>query len=319
MTCNHCGEEIEDDSVKCIHCGADTENVYKWSELIPLPVFYKNGKEIDEDDETSGRLFSRRTKRIILQIVAVFAEIALLAGVISGIYVWKYRNMPTPPIEAENIVYSSDDIVMMLVSNKEQWIVEKPDEGYNSCCFLDMDFDGSPELISIAYDSESKVTNLRAFNVRNCTLDEILPAQQEAEGFFDIGQNMELYYAPETKEMLYLSVDNRISDKETSELTGSFYMFEKQIYQRMYFCENNTDGICTYYHYNDSGVKLPQSRQEYRLQQRVFNRSLVDLKLSYEWVQNRGDISELSEGKLAALLLRSYDSFSYDTSGLALN
>ncbi len=319
MVCERCGRETDDFAERCMHCGAELPDKCIWSELIPIPVFHKKGNVDDEEDEISGGIFSRRTKRILMQITAVVVETALLVGAIGGIYVWKQRTASLPLVEAENIVYSSDDIVMMLVNHREDWIMEKPDNGYNACCFLDLDYDGCPELISIAYDSDTAVTSMRAFNVRNCTLEEILLAQQETRGFFDIGQHMELFYAPDTKEMLYLSYDNDYSDNAESELMGCFYMYEKQIYQRMYFKKSKSDGKYIYECFDDEGKPYERSKQEYLVHRKAFNNRLVDLKLSYEWVQNSGDISELSSGKLAALLLRSYDSFFYDTSGLAIN
>ncbi len=319
VICERCGGETDDFTERCECCGAVHDNIYTWSELIPMPVFYKKGGAEDEDDESPRGFLSKRTKRMLMQITAVIAETALLAGVIGGIYLWKQNTAPLPPVEAENIVYSSDDIVMMLVNQKDSWIMEKPDEGYNACCFLDLDYDGSPELISIAYDSETAITSMRAFNVRSCTLEEILPAQQDSKGFFDIGQHMELFYAPDTKEMLYLSYDNTFSEDSESELTGCFYMYEKQIYQRMYFGKSNVKGEYVYEVFGDDGKAMKRSKQEYLIHRKAFNNRLVDLKLSYEWVQNSGDIGELSSGKLAALLLRSYDSFFYDTSGLAIN
>jgi hypothetical protein len=211
----------------------------------------------------------------------------------------------------------------MLVAQKEQWVLEQPETGYNACCFLDLDFDGSPELISISYDSETSVTKLCAFRVRNCVLEPI-PTDSDEEGAamecLDVTQQLSLYYAPETREMLYLSADvQTMDDGEIVTEMGSFYLQENRIVQTYYFQSIvSADGDSRYGQYDADQTLTAITRQEYQTAQQQMVDALVNLHVQYEWVCSKEDLVQMSDQKLAALLLRSYDSFSYDTSGLAL-
>lgn len=295
------------------------EKGFTWSELPPMPVFgSKDGEDLEEDGGGERRILSRKARRLLIRTAAVVMEVCVLAGVIGGVYLWQQRENVAAAPEPENIVYSSDDIVMMLVKSRDKWILEKPDEGYTSCCFLDMDFDGSPELLSVAYDAETMKTEAKIYRVRSCTLDEIGIAIPDEGGFYDVLQQLSLCYHPDTKEMLYISSDIS-SDKDSESLvSGSFFIHENQVLERYYFRETAEDKTVTYELFDDEQKPYETSRDEFSAAVNRLSGRLTDLRLRYEWVQNSGDLSELSNQKLAALLLRSYDSFSYDTSGLAL-
>lgn len=298
---------------------AEYESGFTWSELPPMPVFgSKDSEDPEEDGNGEKHFLSRKARRILLSTSAAVLEVCVLAGVIGGVYLWQQKDSKVPVQEPENIIYSSDDIVMMLVKNRDKWILEKPDEGYTSCCFLDMDFDGSPELLSVAYDTETLETEARIYRVRSCTLDEAEIAFPDESGFFDVLQQLSLCYHPDTKEMLYISSDMRISESYEGVLIGSFFIHENQVMERYYFRETAEDERVTYeiFDQEQKPYEVPQS--EFTDTVSRFSGRLTDLRLRYEWVQNGGDLSGLSNQKLAALLLRSYDSFSYDTSGLAL-
>ncbi len=297
----------------------EAQDVFTWSELPPMPVLYKkDGEESSEEENGERRFLSRRIRKLIIQIAAVSLEVCILAAVIGGVYLWQQRSEAAVPLEPENIVYSSEDIVMMLVKQRDKWSFQKPDDGYTSCCFLDMDFDGSPEFLSISYDRETARTDARIYRVRSCTLEEIEIVIPDEGGFFDVGQQLSLCYHPDTNEMLYISSDMRRSEDSESAVAGSFFIHENKIQERYYFRETAVDGNIEYEVYDDTQKPQETLKADYFAAQRSFSGKLTDLKLRYEWVQNSGDISALSNQKLAALLLRSYDSFSYDTSGLAL-
>ena len=299
--------------------GSETAENFTWSELPPMPVFsQKDGDETSGEDTGKRRFLSRRIKRILFQATAVLIEASILAAVIGGVYAWQKKEHMSSVSEQENIVYSSDDIVMMLTKQRDDWILEKPDEGYTSCCFLDMDFDGSPELMSIAYDRETSKTNVKIYRVRNCILDEIEVLMLDDSGFFDVSQQLSLCYSPDTKEMLYISENICIAEDYRFDGAGSFFVHENQVREQYYFRETLTDGVITYELFDEEGTPYSVLRQDYYDAQYAFSAKLTDLKLQYEWVQSGGDLSKLSSQKLAALLLRSYDSFHYDTSGLAL-
>ncbi|MBQ8513982.1 MAG: hypothetical protein IJ496_01110 [Ruminococcus sp.] len=328
MICPKCGcENIEGTGV-CSFCGElllkdKQAESFVWSELPPMPVFpVSSGEKQDEEETGKGGTFRRRIRRYIRKTGIFVLEACILAGVVYAVVAWKGHQYQPPPPSADNIVYSSDDIVMMLVKQREQWILDKPEEGYNACCFLDLDFDGSPELISISYDKESQITLLEAYRVRSCKLEKISVDQWEEEKpaeFFDISQQITLYYAPDTKEMLYFSGDTAIlSDTESKHYVGSFYMQENRVFRKNYFCRELKDGSYSYYSYDEERTAAIMSGQEYRRQQNELVGRFVNLHLYCEWVTSKDDLKELSNHKLAALLLRSYDSFSYDTSGLAL-
>lgn len=320
MICPKCGHKTDDNMKNCRYCGFElqADDIFRWSELPAMPVFHKkNSGSPEEEQDTDRRFLSRRTKKTIFRTLTVFTEICILVGVISGIYVWKAKNTPDAQHDAQNIVYSSEDIVMMLVRNRSEWLLEKPENGFSACCFLDMDFDGSPELISIAYDSEKSVTQARVFRVRSCTLENIPINYSEEEGFFDIGQKLSLCYAPDTKEMLYLSTNNIKSESESSTILGSFYIHENQIFREYILSESITDGVCSYAFYDEEQSPHELTRKDFLKKQSETSGKLSDLRLSYEWVRS-SDLESVSTQKLAALLLRSYDSFGYDSSGLAL-
>ena len=330
MVCPKCGFENTDDAAVCSSCGCCLQesesqtDSFIWSELPSMPVLHTlPGESHDEEEARCSHWLNRRVRKILWQIVLFSLEACILVSVVAGIFVWKDRQHPTiPNSNADNIVYSSDDIVMMLVQQKNDWILEKPENGYNACCFLDLDFDGSPELISISYDETHTVTQMNAFHVRNCRLEKIPVDQWEIEetaSFFDIGQQMTLYYAPDTKEMLYLSGDVKtISNTESETDLGCFYLQENRIFQKYYFYSTLNDGVYSYYYYDENGQPVSVFRQEYQIKQNELMNRLMNLHVCYEWVISKDDLMQLSPQKLAALLLRSYDSFSYDTSGLAL-
>lgn len=319
MICSNCGNKSDGASKNCRYCGfsSQPDEVFRWSELPPMPDFGRkksDGKE-DEQDKRKG-FFSKRTGKNFLRILSVFTEICLLAGVISGVYVWKTKNATDTASDAQNIVYSSEDIVMMLVRNRSQWLFEE-DDSISACCFLDTDFDGSPELVSISYNQESLVTQARIFRVRNCSLENIPINYSENEGFFDIGQKLSLCYAPDTKEMLYISADSNQTDNESSTVLGNFYMHENQIFRENILCESITDGVCSYAYYDEEQTMHEITRKEFLAKQSETSGRLSDLHLTFEWISG-SNLQHSSQQKLAALLLRSYDSFGYDSSGLAL-
>ncbi len=334
MICPECGFENIEESEVCTSCGCSmqgttqTEEQFIWSELPPMPVLRTTVNESQDQDEPGNRRrLKRRTKRIIWQIALFSLEACILVGTVAGIFLWREKKFqPAPASNADNIVYSSDEIVMMLVQQKEKWILEKPQNGYHACCFLDLDYDGSPELISVAYDEDKAVTQMNAYRVRSCKLEKIsveFYKTEETAVFFDIGQQLSLYYAPDTKEMLYFTADMKLSgetitEAESENILGSFYMQENRIFQKQYFCCALNDGVYQYYCYDQNNTLTAISRQEYQQQQDELLKGLVNLRLRYEWITSRDDLSELSPQKLAALLLRSYDQFSYDTSGLSL-
>lgn len=320
MICPNCGKKIDKNSQSCRYCGISfrQNDIFKWSELPPMPNFGNKDSNGSEDEQNRGKgIFSRRTRRTILRILSVFTEICILAGVISGVYVWKTKNTPPPAADAQNIVYSSEDIVMMLVRTRSEWLFEQSDDCLSACCFLDMDFDGSPELVSISYDQESYITKAKVFRVRNCSLEPIPINYDEDEEFFDIGQKLSLCYAPDTREMLYLSADKRQKDNESSTILGSFYMHENQIFTENILRESIADGVCSYAYYDEEQTLHEISRKEFLTKQSETSERLSDLHLSFEWISG-SDIQNFSQQKLAALLLRSYDSFGYDSSRLAL-
>ena len=320
MVCPKCGRKNSDGCTVCVFCGSDIsdDSLFLWSELIPMPDFNRSSSETLEEVKGAGsRFFGKRINRNIISILAVFMEVCILAGVIFGIYVWKLDSISSNSSVAQNIVYSSEDIVMMLVKNREEWILPKPDNGYNSCCFIDMDFDGSPELISISFDAETGVTQVKAFRIRSCILENIPIDYDETEGFFDIGKNISLKYAPDTKEMLYFSSDYKKNDHGSTTDLGSFYILENCIYRKMYLSEKMTDGVFSYVGYDEEQSAVELSRQEFLKKQSELSGQLVDLHLKYEWLQGN-ELEKISSQKLAALLLRSYDSFGYDSTGLAL-
>lgn len=320
MVCPRCGQKVESEFAVCRFCGYEKSDadILRWSELPAMPVFHKsNSDDPSEDNEQGSTFFSKRIKRNFLHIFMVFMEICILVGVISGIYAWKLKTAPVTVPDAQNIVYSSEDIVMMLVKRRSEWLLEKPENGYNACCFLDIDFDGSPELISISYDTENFITNIMVFRVRNCTLDRIPIDYDETEGFFDIDSSLSLCYAPDTKEMLYFSTDYSKSKKESSSALGCFYIYENQIFKEYYLNETLIDGVYRYEYYDEEQSLYAISRQDFIKKQSELSNRLTNLKLQYEWVSDI-DLESISSQKLAALLLRSYDSFRYDSSGLAL-
>lgn len=333
MNCPVCGFENAEKSDACTSCGssmtelAGQKDVFIWSELPTMPKFHTpEGDNSTELTSPHRRRLSRHTKRILWQTAIFALEACILVGAVTGVFLWREQQFK-PPVNADNIVYSSDDIVMMLVQQKEKWLLKKPDNGYNACCFLDLDFDGSPELMSISYNADNGVTQLDAYRVRSCTLEKIPVDQwkpEETAIFYDaMQQQMSLHYAPDTKEMLYLCSDTKIlSESEGEAYTGSFYLQESRIFQKYYLSHAVSNGMYSYYVYDEGedGTSLASavSRQEYRRQQEALLDGLVNLHLRYEWVTSKNDLKKLSDHKLAALLLRSYSSFSYDTSGLAL-
>lgn len=320
MVCPECGHKIEEGSMVCRFCGFEVSpyDVFHWSELPPMPTFNKPGSDDSLDDSEGERRFlSKHMKRNLLHVFTVFTEICILTGVISSIYIWKTKNTPNTVTDAQNIVYSSEDIVMMLVRNKNEWLFQKPENGYNACCFIDMDFDGSPELVSISYDNENSVTQMAAYRVRSCVLENISVDYDNDCGFFDIGQSLSLCYAPDTKEMLYFTTDyqQNLSGRITS--LGCFYLHENQIFKEYFFSEIRTYNEYKYTYYDDEQSIHNITKQDFIKQQKELSARLIDLKLNYEWVVGN-DLEDISSQKLAALLLRSYDSFGYDSSGLAL-
>lgn len=320
MVCPRCGQKIENEFAVCRFCGYEKTDadILRWSELPAMPVFNKsNSDNSNEDTDQGSTFFSKRMKRNFLRIFMVFMEICILAGVVSGIYAWKLKTAPVAVPDAQNIVYSSEDIVMMLVKRRSEWLPEKTENGYNACCFLDTDFDGSPELISISYDTETFVTNIMAFRVRNCTLDRIPIDYDETEGFFDIDSGLSLCYAPDTKEMLYFSTDYRKGENGNTSALGCFYIHENQIFKEYYLNETLSDGIYSYEYYDEEQSRHDINRQDFIKRQGELSSRLTNLKLQYEWISDT-DFDSISSQKLAALLLRSYDSFRYDSSGLAL-
>lgn len=320
MVCPKCGQKMDNQLTVCKSCGYEKPDadILRWSELPEMPNFNKSNSD-NSNNSTNQRniFFSKRMKMNLLRVFMVFMEICILAGVISGIYAWKLKTAPIAVPDAQNIVYSSEDIVMMLVKRRSEWLSEKSENGYNACCFLDTDFDGSPELISISYDTETLVTNIMVFRVRNCTLDRIPIDYDETNGFFDIDSGLSLCYAPDTKEMLYFSTDNRKIDNGSMSFLGCFYIHENQIFKEYYLNETITDGVYKYQYYDEEQSIHDISRQDFIKRQNELLNRLTNLKLQYEWVSG-DDLENISSQKLAALLLRSYDSFKYDSSGLAL-
>ncbi len=320
MVCPKCGQKMESEFSVCKFCGYEKldSDALRWSELLPMPVFNKLDMNDPDSDKEKGRnFFSKRIRKNFLRVFTVFMEICILAGVISGIYAWKLKTSTMTVHDAQNIVYSSEDIVMMLVKHRNEWLYEKSENAHNACCFLDLDFDGSPELISISYDTETFATNVMAFRVRNCALEMIPIDYDEKEGFFDIDSAISLCYAPDTKEMLYFSTDYQEDENGSASVLGCFYMHENQIFKEYYLSEMLFDDVYSYEYYDEEQSPHVISRQDFINRKNELSSRLTNLNLQYEWVRDN-DLENISSQKLAALLLRSYDSFRYDSSGLAL-
>ncbi len=305
-----------------------SEPEFVWKELPPMPVLHiTSGEAQNEDADVVHSRISRRMRRFLTQMAIFLLEMCILAGVLMGVFFWQNSRQKPPLPAADNIVYSSDDIVMMLVSQKEKWILQQPEDGSNACCFLDLDFDGSPELISISYDSEHLLTQMNAYRVRSCKLEKIpvFPFEpEETAVFYDIAQQpMTLHYAPDTKEMLYLCSDMVIqSDEESTAYIGSFYLHENVLYQEYYLRQTAKKGeqsYCAFEKLEQGRVEKEITAKEFHSRQNAILDELVNLHLRYEWISSRDDLSKISDSKLAALLLRSYNRFSYDASGLSLN
>ncbi|MBQ8724682.1 MAG: zinc ribbon domain-containing protein, partial [Oscillospiraceae bacterium] len=269
MVCPGCGFENSKEAEFCTSCGCriqEQKDAFLWSELPQMPVFHTAAGEKQTEQETGRRRrLSRRARRLLWQGAIFTLEACILAGVVTGVFLWKEKQYH-PPVNADNIVYSSDDIVMMLVQEKEKWILEKPDNGYNACCFLDLDFDGSPELMSISYNGDNAVTQLNAYRVRSCTLEKIPVDKwkpEETAVFYDaMQQQMSLHYAPDTKEMLYLCSDTKILSAEEGEAyTGCFYLQESRIFQEYYTGRAVSGNQKNYYVYEETenGEKLPSA------------------------------------------------------------
>lgn len=310
--------EPDEFAPECIQL-PEEDTCFVWSELPEMPRLSSSKTDrSDDEDGRKGIRFLKGISRRFWSILIFFFEICILAAVIIGICLWRDYVKKSDGYKTDNIVYSSDDIVMMLVKHRDEWILPKPENGYNTCCFLDLDFDGSTELVSISYDKDTAVTQMKAYHVRNCKLEEIkIDGYDEETGTFDIGQQLALYYSADTNEMLYMSLDSKKSEDETLLSTGSFFIRENILLRRDHFSESLSGGIYGYEVFNEDGKCESIDRNEYIERQNKFFSGLTDLKLRYEWVQC-GDMNTLSSRKLAALLLRSYDSYFYDTSGLGL-
>lgn len=310
--------EPDDLTPECVQF-PEEELQFTWSELPATPSFLTHiSDKSDEKKSRKGIRFLKCISKRFWSILIVFFEICILAAVIIWICLWRDAAKNGENYNTDNIVYSSDDIVMMLVKHRNEWILPKAENGYNSCCFLDLDFDGSTELVSISYDRDTAVTRMKAYHIRNCKLEEIeLKDYDEENGTFDIGQKLSLYYASETNEMLYMSVDSRRTDEENRVYTGSLFVRDNSICRIDYVSESFIGGIYSYERFDNDGNEESIERSEYIETQNELSVRLTDLGLRYEWVQC-DDMNDLSSRKLAALLLRSYDSFFCDTSGLGL-
>ena len=223
-------------------------------------------------------------------------------------------NGAIPSIPAK--VLSPNSAVEILMENQDVWMITDPTNQVFGYSLLDVDFDGTLELISSEYGGSGFFSFNRYFKIdaQNRAVKEIA-SPDEDEGGFDYyakdSDNLILLKDQSSGAMAYYSLDSvRAASSENGVLYGTFYYKGGQVRTDVLFSETRSGANQTFsYFQNDKPVEL--DKQRYQKLKAEYLRSFPDMDLDWERIDGYVYSTASAEHR-KRMLLEAYTEFSYE-------
>ena len=226
----------------------------------------------------------------------------------------------------ENAV-DADTAIEIVMKNKAMW-VENPGEcNIFLYGFLDLDFDGTPELVTNVNTGERLESANRFFKIdaETKTLTELEYAKdsmKENQCDFNLPGLPSLYLDKSTGEKRY-KVADKLSvqgDKEYRQVTSVLYLDEegkvrcKNLWAYNYMSADITESgqeEMFYFIYDDSGNTFNVNDASYSQTKSEFEGKLERLGVNFPYI-NGEDFAKANESEQKSLLKGAYEGFSYE-------
>lgn len=230
-------------------------------------------------------------------------------------------------VQFNNKVLDPESAVNIYLNNKSVWMKYPEFAPMNGYCygFLDLDFDGTLELISNINDGTGRYScnSYYKINTSDYTVSEIkLNVDESADGG---GYDYSLFkdYPKLLKSLkddsyIYYCADClKSAGNEYQEFYGTLQMSNNTlnsqiIFSKYYFYANVTepDSLTDKYYYVNNGEYIDISKENFDKKVSEFYSEYEDLNLKWKYVNGK-DLELSSISKQKELLLSSYKAFSY--------
>lgn len=220
---------------------------------------------------------------------------------------------------------TAEEIVDIYFKNQNVWLPEAAKEGWTmglSYIFIDLDFDGTLELISNCNQGSGLFSTNEYFRVNKNTkkIEKIKADEEEKYDFgFDYG-TIKLVRNVNTGKMKYYCCDAvRVSNYEYGADYGVMYYENNMVNTEILFAETFTgagayEGITEdiekfYYHVGERSVEI--TKEDYDNRVNAFFAENKDLNLKFEAVDGY-EFGDATPSQQKAMLLKGYKAFSYN-------
>lgn len=188
--------------------------------------------------------------------------------------------------------------------------------GYSAVGFLDLDFDGTLELVTGNNAGSGNFTGIECFKVQNGVVTKLVTSPEWLEVQDNLlGEGLKLYRNNANNTMGYYGDDYLRGGYAYNETTFCSFSLDSEsniVSRTNYFSEvnelleENNEWQTKYYtHFTDV---TEVTKDEYNAKKNAFMATLTDLNLNYKFV----DIRKFSDEEIKQALLESYNTFSYD-------
>lgn len=233
---------------------------------------------------------------------------------------------PTEPATQAEEGITAEKIINIFMDNKSAWMNDfEYGEYYDGQSwvygFIDLDFDGIPELLAGGQDGSGRYTYYSFYKI-NSDMDGIeeIPVYTEREGMLDITAYEDepvLYVDNNTGEMQYWAQDyenagaygyamsdGRIRYNGGDEISEEYYFFELHEY-------DDGNETVTYSVRDSEGYINEVSQSEFEQSREEFFESYTNLNLTRKYVTG-AEFNDASESQQYELLEESLEAFGYD-------
>lgn len=360
MFCQNCGNKVSDGAAFCGTCGAKIEPLEEqavvYAEPIPTLAKKKTPLKIIIPVVIAAVLVIAAIPVVLIAVLKADTNKTEVAE--EEIQTWEYEEETeyvngyytqeffteevsedlteeiteelTEEAEIEQITepqgtVTAEDIINVFMDNKYEWMLDDEYGGYHDgqswyYGFIDIDFDGIPELVSGGVDGSGRYTSFAFYKI-NSDFDGIEKIEHSGEEYEELdivssAESLELYRVNSSGEMMFWSLDYESAGAFGNYTSyGTFECNGNRITEEYYFFEANEyyegETFSTYSIKKNDGMIYEVSEDEYNDAMDDFFAERTDLNLTVDYVSD-AEFKELSKSEQKERLQTSLESFGYD-------